>query len=408
MTSKYQTSADTRTVDTILTKINSKYNTIDLEPSYQRGIVWTYDKQIRFIESVIVGIVPNPLIFNIDTEEQKQVCIDGKQRIYSLINFHKNIIPHIEVKDNDEEVHYYFDKIPDTEYGPNVRVMTTVERANFLNRPIPAVSYTNLTYQEQVDIFNRIQNGVALRHGELIIASIKNEELNKYFKKICEPYENIIKPFISFKRVNTSYITYITDIMKMVSTNTFSGFTQAARLEYIKQFDSIKMIDDNTQVLEIIKLVLTKLLNIEGINPCKIHKNIIYSFVYVLYTDNDNVDIIDVVDDIYEQIAEQLVNDSIKTKKIQNIKTLIEIIKNNYKLLDKNKNKIQELELELETKLEDERKATKSNKSNKSHNTKDKTNIKNTSFITTTKTNSNFVNDNSNCTYRKSKINKKK
>jgi hypothetical protein len=70
---------------------------ISLDPPYQRGHVWTYEKRIKLIFSIIQGTVPAALIINERPREAwfdaagdrlpTDVVIDGKQRITAVRMF---------------------------------------------------------------------------------------------------------------------------------------------------------------------------------------------------------------------------------------------------------------------------------------------------------------------------------
>lgn len=59
---------------------------IDLEPEYQRGIVWKADKQSAVIDSIFRNCYVPPILFSIHTQENEdgdinelRICVDGKQ-----------------------------------------------------------------------------------------------------------------------------------------------------------------------------------------------------------------------------------------------------------------------------------------------------------------------------------------
>lgn len=68
---------------------------LDLEPDYQRNIVWNDGKQVSFIESLLMGIIVPPLYFVevpgkglLDTTRYE--VVDGKQRLNSIYQFVTN------------------------------------------------------------------------------------------------------------------------------------------------------------------------------------------------------------------------------------------------------------------------------------------------------------------------------
>ena len=74
-----------------------KDDIIDLEPEYQRGVVWTADKQSAVIESIMRHYYVPPVLLSVQPEKQDgeltYVCIDGKQRMSSICAFLDNEIP---------------------------------------------------------------------------------------------------------------------------------------------------------------------------------------------------------------------------------------------------------------------------------------------------------------------------
>lgn len=67
-------------------------NTIDLEPDYQRGVVWTKPKQSAVIESLLSHYYVPPILLSEKREggQVKYTCIDGKQRMSSIKLFMNN------------------------------------------------------------------------------------------------------------------------------------------------------------------------------------------------------------------------------------------------------------------------------------------------------------------------------
>ncbi|KAM5541581.1 hypothetical protein V8D89_004771 [Ganoderma adspersum] len=61
--------------------------TIDLDPEYQRDIVWSETKQSGLIDSILRNFYMPPVIFAVTTNDdgtQTRTCIDGKQRLTSI------------------------------------------------------------------------------------------------------------------------------------------------------------------------------------------------------------------------------------------------------------------------------------------------------------------------------------
>ncbi|KAG8934132.1 hypothetical protein FRC03_001340 [Tulasnella sp. 419] len=71
---------------------------IELEPEYQRDVVWPDIKQTKLIDSLLRNFYVPPIIFRVTEQDlnghEKRICIDGKQRLTSLHRFMDGLIPH--------------------------------------------------------------------------------------------------------------------------------------------------------------------------------------------------------------------------------------------------------------------------------------------------------------------------
>jgi hypothetical protein len=75
--------------------LNSDYinHELDPRPSFQRGYVWDLAKASRLVESVLLN-VPLPLIYTAEeAETNKEVVIDGQQRLLTLFGYVKGKFP---------------------------------------------------------------------------------------------------------------------------------------------------------------------------------------------------------------------------------------------------------------------------------------------------------------------------
>ncbi|KAI0245516.1 hypothetical protein BJV78DRAFT_1262495, partial [Lactifluus subvellereus] len=63
---------------------------IDLDPHYQRDVVWSEIRQIGLIDSVFRNFYISPIISAVSQSPdgtERRVCIDGKQRLTSIQKF---------------------------------------------------------------------------------------------------------------------------------------------------------------------------------------------------------------------------------------------------------------------------------------------------------------------------------
>jgi hypothetical protein len=196
-----------------------KNGQIDLSAPYQRGAVWSLATKQGYIDSIFRGIIPNPIILNIEDETAKLICLDGKQRLTALIEFmdNKYYFEYENVEDDNIEYIYYKDITNASHKGSNnYRILKTNELSFFDNRSIPIVKYTNLSYEDQINIFNRIQNSLKLTRGELIMSMFKNDNMCKIFKDFISQKNSLVEKYVRREKKRGGNTLLLTDIVYLL------------------------------------------------------------------------------------------------------------------------------------------------------------------------------------------------
>lgn len=278
--------------DVIADNINTIYNNlsiqgegqINLNPPYQREVVWDQNKKMFFIDSIIKNIVPTNLIFNIDTEKNQRICIDGKQRCTSIKEFMDNKWP---IQINDD---YYFygpeDKIKKSVYEnySNYKIFTSTERSDFMYKKIPIVTYRNLKYEDQLEVFGRIQQGSPLTDGEKISCHFYNL---KSFSEITDFFDlykdkDILKKYTSFER--KKHHKFIFDIMYHIQEG-LKNLSKNNADKFVQKLDNdiklLKKVISKTQS-SINLIFVDELLNHPSICKLKIKKSVLNVIIYFL------------------------------------------------------------------------------------------------------------------------------
>jgi len=248
---KFKASVSQQSVSTLVQRIDNEEEKIILNPAYQRNIVWETKHMSYFINSVLHGIVPNNIIFNID-EHGNYVCIDGKQRLTSLQRFKNNEIPVI-FDNDDKTVHAYYSKIPDDqEEDINYRLLTQEEKNTFNQMNIHITTYTKLSYEDQINIFHRIQHGKALKPGEIMSAFFSDDKITDFFTKFCGGKQEMLSKYI--KGTNRKeYVPHIVAILYMISKNVCQVPDKNNREKFLKSIDRLPKI--KTETTKIDKLI---------------------------------------------------------------------------------------------------------------------------------------------------------
>ncbi|RDX50781.1 hypothetical protein OH76DRAFT_1380310 [Lentinus brumalis] len=126
-------------------------NTIHLDPEYQRDIVWSEAKQSGLIDSILRNYYIPPVLFAVtahDDGSQTRVCIDGKQRLTS-----------IQLVTNKK---YWYKPAA----GETRLILPKPLMQAFANKQITCIEYDGLLDDEEREIFQRVQLGVALTAAE--------------------------------------------------------------------------------------------------------------------------------------------------------------------------------------------------------------------------------------------------
>ena len=138
-------------------------NLIDLDPDYQRKVVWTPDRQMGLINSLIENFYVPPIIFNIEerptaegSEETRlvRICVDGKQRLSSVLRFVRGLVPCVD----SDGYRWWWNR----DGGRNRNVLDEEFKDRFLAKQFICIEYTNLSDTQQEELFGRVQKGMML------------------------------------------------------------------------------------------------------------------------------------------------------------------------------------------------------------------------------------------------------
>lgn len=156
---------------------------LEIQPDFQRDVVWKQDEQTRFIDSLVKQLPIPSMCFSLDFKTQKWKVIDGLQRMSSIIRFFSasewklsdlnDIRPELRNTKNSELKH-------GTEsqkllYGmvENVSIPITVIRCDYTQK-------SHMTYL--FTIFHRLNSGGVRLTNQEIRNCIYTGDFNKILK----------------------------------------------------------------------------------------------------------------------------------------------------------------------------------------------------------------------------------
>ncbi|RPD52550.1 hypothetical protein L226DRAFT_541090 [Lentinus tigrinus ALCF2SS1-7] len=139
---------------------------VDLQPDYQRAVVWPDNKQVGLIDSIFRNFYVPPVIFVVhfsDDGGERRVCVDGKQRLTSIYRFIGGEIPYKDPFTGEKFVFKDTGKI-------KAKLLPERYRKLFMNKQIVCMEYQDITPANEREIFQRVQLGMALTPAEKLQA----------------------------------------------------------------------------------------------------------------------------------------------------------------------------------------------------------------------------------------------
>ncbi|KAH6874803.1 hypothetical protein BKA70DRAFT_1128822 [Coprinopsis sp. MPI-PUGE-AT-0042] len=145
---------------------------IDLDAEYQRDVVWPDAKQISLMDSIFRNFYVPPVIFATkqhDDGSETKICIDGKQRLTSIRRFMDGqvriaVFHVLFVLTCLTAEKWWFKESPP---GQKARkVLPEKLRKTFANKQIVCVEYQDISEDDEREVFQRVQLGMALTPAE--------------------------------------------------------------------------------------------------------------------------------------------------------------------------------------------------------------------------------------------------
>jgi hypothetical protein len=158
---------------------------LDIQPAFQREIVWKGPDQTRFIDSLIKQLPIPSMCFALDHRAQKWIVIDGLQRISTIVRFLEggdwtlsdleDVEPEIAgksvaaIKTSTGSLHQYYTRVE------NLSIPVTVLRCDFSKK-------THMEYL--FTIFHRLNTGGMKLNNQEIRNCIYGGPLNDLLKEL--------------------------------------------------------------------------------------------------------------------------------------------------------------------------------------------------------------------------------
>ena len=272
-----------------------KREKINLNPEYQRGIVWSRKKKQKFIDTILLQF-PFPNVTFLQNQQNKRInfeyeCVDGKQRLTSIIEFANDkftVTIKEEALQNLAEYYYqnktsYFDTtwmwnkftslLTKNEYdklfGPEFKINSNHKylfsqlpaklRSEFTDYQIPCLILKGDWSPECVfDIFQRVQNGVALTTGEMINAQMHSNMINK-IKSVQNQFMPLIEKITTNSTKNYNWLILILGCISIHITKDLKYLHASRMITFPKDFDKEGQSININVIIDFLKAINEKI-----------------------------------------------------------------------------------------------------------------------------------------------------
>lgn len=149
---------------------------VELNPEYQRDVVWDPKRSSGLIESLMAGYFIPPIIFNVQEREGRKfrICVDGKQRLSSICMFMKGEIGFEDSSTPPKKWYYCNPTVDVVHKNTNHLIMPAKTKAIFRNRSFCCYEFQNLSASVEENMFQLVQRGMPLSPAEKMRALSTN------------------------------------------------------------------------------------------------------------------------------------------------------------------------------------------------------------------------------------------
>ncbi len=254
-------SYDSRPIQTLVNQIRNmnKHDGIDLQPSFQRGFIWSSDFKDKLLYSIIKGYPIGNVSLRIRTEKNDKGAmrevVDGQQRLTTIYRFvngeyaiqseiSRNIIAYIAeyMQDDPDEKLMRLKKrlLNRGKIAITYKQLPQVMQDNILAYNISITNITNATDEEVTEYFRYLQNQERLRAGE-ILNSVPDTDLEKYLNMLENKDALLVK--LSFQNRRKQFDRVFYSILGLVDGQIGFGVTDKEVMKFVV---GCKTLNDDT------------------------------------------------------------------------------------------------------------------------------------------------------------------
>jgi len=172
-----------------INRMMTEQDDIDLNPDFQRNLVWDNTRKSALIESILLGI-PIPVFYFAESKSGRYHVVDGLQRLSTIKQFLNNEFALKKLEHLDEDCNGRYYKIDQLNTRTKTKALDRkytrrLENAQFIVNVIESASPQKVKY----DIFKRINTGGRPLNNQEVRNCIASEDVRKFLKKTAHSPE---------------------------------------------------------------------------------------------------------------------------------------------------------------------------------------------------------------------------
>ena len=213
-------------LETIISRIEQ--GTLNLQPDFQRGEVWSPDKKKKLIDSILRDWRIPP-IHVVATKELIDEVLDGQQRLVAIRDFCKGKFP------VDGTIEPYDEKIRQLD-GVRFDELPVLVKRSFLKYEISFITLTDYKPSEPAELFDRLNQPMKLTSAE---------QRNAYMGETRNQIKELVR-FLEKSGVSAETIGFSNS--RLAYDETIAKFCYAIEIKTLRQKIISGMINDKYRV----------------------------------------------------------------------------------------------------------------------------------------------------------------
>lgn len=254
-----------------INRMMTEQNDIDLNPDFQRNLVWDNSRKSALIESILLGI-PIPVFYFAESKTGKYHVVDGLQRLSTIKQFFNNefALKKLEHLKEDCNGKYYKEENKDGKKklkGLDRKHTRRLENAQLIVNVIEFASPQKVKY----DIFKRLNTGGRPLNKQEVRNCIASDAVRKFLKNAAQSPEFLLA---TGESVNDNRM----DAQELVLR--FIGFKLEKEGKIIYTGDMNSFLDDVMDIINEFDTSKLETYMVEFINGAKVNYHLFGEFCF--------------------------------------------------------------------------------------------------------------------------------